>query len=187
VAGYGVRYTSCGVDEMSACEAPVVLISEGSAKRMFMAAGLDFASLMKLGLPCVYVGRRRKFSLADIARWLDADRTRIAKAPTPPAVQEPIVAALQVERELGVCRRTIRRYVAAGMPHQRTRGRHLRFLMSQVKAWKAREPGSSSAAASGTSSYREIVAAEARGREIARHFLEWEQRQAAKRAKTSRS
>lgn len=176
--GCPIHSVQNGNPEMAEAEMPAVFISESYAKRLFLAHGLDLYALMKRGLPYAQVGYRRKYSLADLARWLDANH-RLC----PQAVEEPphrTMTAGKVAIELGVDRRTIGRYVAAGMPHRRTPGGHFRFIMSEVLSWKAKAPDSSSAAASTTLSGRAIAEADRHGREIARHFQEWARRRAEK-------
>lgn len=96
-----------------------------------------------------------------------------------------LLCASKLAAHLAVSVRTIRRYVAAGLPHERTPGGHLRFDIVAVKSWKLKPAPevSSSAPVSGSNlTGREMREADARGREIARLAVESDRRWAEKRA-----
>jgi predicted DNA-binding transcriptional regulator AlpA len=47
----------------------------------------------------------------------------------------PNLSKLQLAQVLGKSRKTIERYMASGMPHERTREGYARFSLSTVEAW----------------------------------------------------
>ncbi len=92
------------------------------------------------------------------------------------------VPARRMAAELGITRRTLRRYVSDGIPHNRTPGGQLRFNLEEVERWMTR-PKAESALEKRHLSPEQIQKAREAGRIAAVHFREWEQRRAEKRAK----
>lgn len=147
--------------------------------------GVEFEKLVGMGLPHIVVDKHRMFPPYDMAIWITekAESHGIRRSQLLPPPPSRIVKAREVEIELGVCRQTIHRYVAAGMPHRRTPGGHLRFDLAEVHAWRVRPPVQAAplGAAATIERIRAIHAAEARGREIAILLHEREQRIAQKK------
>ncbi len=117
---------------------------------------------------------------------------RTATAPSGPAtgprsspphdVPDRSVGATKAAEMLGVDRRTLGRYVANGMPHWYTPGRHLRFGLEEIAVWKAKTKAAATRSdAPRQLTGREIATAEERGREAARKASESDARKAAKR------
>lgn len=89
--------------------------------------------------------------------------------------------ARRMAAELGITRRTLRRYVSDGIPHNRTPGGQLRFNLEEVERWMTR-PKADSALEARHLSPEQIQKAREAGRIAAVHFREWEKRREEKRA-----